>query len=479
MIVTFFLSLCLGLVLSHLATRKLEAPVLARVIFSLVTIATSQFLFYLITYGSGVLIGAGLLGPAYDSLSESLLVGSAEVDPQWISFEAFQVGEHTYTYFGLFPALLRIPLNFLAPELFGRWSRLSCALAIFLSWFTWVLILRKRMPEQGSLLPLLLLTIAFPLTAPFLFLTASHAIYHEASLWGFCWTLIGIYSYLALQIRFQYRTLTLLALSAACALLSRVIFGIGLYGLILCEICFKVFRERESNRVLLVSTLLPAAAGGIAQLWYNWKRFGSLFTFIDFRYLAYIAQNETTASVLRATGNFSLQRLPSGIWNYFGFTSSFGTGVPVGFGVGHPVWTPSELYPPEFREYVIPLTFTAIWTLVLFALGVRYLARSGTVREILASLCFLPQFLLICSYYIITERYALDLLPFLFFVGLFSFSSVSLLIERERAFRILFVFLIFFSITSSVTSTLSWIPKSNHKLPKEYKAHWGSYYSPG
>ena len=44
-----------------------------------------------------------------------------------IRWEAMQIDGRTYMYFGLWPALLRIPLNWLAPEKALNWARLWLA----------------------------------------------------------------------------------------------------------------------------------------------------------------------------------------------------------------------------------------------------------------------------------------------------------------------------------------------------------------
>lgn len=60
----------------------------------------------------------------YDQLGRSILHGRFDVPPQTIGPEAFLIGGRTYGYFGPTPALLRIPLDFLFPSMWGRWTRL-------------------------------------------------------------------------------------------------------------------------------------------------------------------------------------------------------------------------------------------------------------------------------------------------------------------------------------------------------------------
>src|SRR6266511_4542355 len=61
-----------------------------------------------------------VLGGAYDSQAEHFLRGDVDVDVEAIGHEATIVNGHVRMYFGPFPALLRIPLNFLYPAEHGN-----------------------------------------------------------------------------------------------------------------------------------------------------------------------------------------------------------------------------------------------------------------------------------------------------------------------------------------------------------------------
>jgi hypothetical protein len=66
-----------------------------------------------------------VLGEAFDSQAEHFLRGNVDVDDDAIRWEAMIVNGNTRMYFGPFPALLRIPLNFVYPAGRGAWSRIS------------------------------------------------------------------------------------------------------------------------------------------------------------------------------------------------------------------------------------------------------------------------------------------------------------------------------------------------------------------
>src|SRR6266403_1561943 len=98
------------------------------------TLLLSAVLWVFTTTGSRQVFVKEVLGGAYDSQAEHFLRGDVDVDAEAISHEAMIVNDHVRMYFGPFPALLRIPLNFAYPAGHGKWSRLSgfCAAVVAL-----------------------------------------------------------------------------------------------------------------------------------------------------------------------------------------------------------------------------------------------------------------------------------------------------------------------------------------------------------
>src|SRR5947207_9889207 len=85
----------------------------------------SVLLWVFTTTGGRQVFVKEVLGGAYDSQAEHFLRGDVDVDAVAISHEAMIVNDHVRMYFGPFPALLRIPLNFAYPAGHGKWSRIS------------------------------------------------------------------------------------------------------------------------------------------------------------------------------------------------------------------------------------------------------------------------------------------------------------------------------------------------------------------
>ena len=90
-----------------------------------VTLVLTVVLWLFTMTGGGDIFVKEVLGGAYDSQAEHFLRGDVGVDAAAIAHETMIVNGKVRMYFGPFPALLRIPLNFIYPAGHGKWSRIS------------------------------------------------------------------------------------------------------------------------------------------------------------------------------------------------------------------------------------------------------------------------------------------------------------------------------------------------------------------
>src|SRR5262245_41160045 len=183
--------------------------------------------------GGGDIFVKEVLGGAYDSQAEHFLRGDVGVDPVAIGHEAMTVNGKVRMYFGPFPALLRIPLNFIYPAGHGKWSRISgfCAGVIALFAFAGLVQTTFRSSPLSSC-PRNWIgnasVIGFALGSPLLLLLGNLSIYDEAIIWGFACSLAALYfANRARTTEGTALTLSLIAFSfcAGAALLSRATFG--------------------------------------------------------------------------------------------------------------------------------------------------------------------------------------------------------------------------------------------------------------
>src|SRR5437016_10226379 len=154
----------------------------------------SVLLWVFTTTGGRQVFVKEVLGGAYDSQAEYFLRGDVDVDADAIGHEAMIVNGKVRMYFGPFPALLRIPLNFIYPAGHGKWSRISGFCAGVIALFAFAGLMRTALCSS----PLSLrardwlgnaCVIGFALASPLLLLLGNLSIYDEAIICGFALSL--------------------------------------------------------------------------------------------------------------------------------------------------------------------------------------------------------------------------------------------------------------------------------------------------
>jgi hypothetical protein len=139
-----------------------------------------------------------MLGDAYDSQAEHFLHGDVNVDGDAIRHEVMVVNGQSRMYYGPFPALLRIPLNFVYHAGRGNWSRLSglCAGIIVVAAFAALLADSLRTStlsarNQAWFGSVCVAGIGF--ASPLLLLLGNLSIYNEAVIWGFAGSVAALF----------------------------------------------------------------------------------------------------------------------------------------------------------------------------------------------------------------------------------------------------------------------------------------------
>jgi len=273
-----------------------------------------------------------VLGGAYDSQAEHFLRGDVDVDVEAIGPEAMIVNDHVRMYFGPFPALLRIPLNFPYPSGPGKWSRISGSCAGIIALFAFAGLVRTALrssplssgpgnwlgsaPQGAAALsgtPLVAgedgsppkelsasmrnwlgnaCVVGFALGSPLLFLLGNLSIYNEAIIWGLALSLAALFFALrAQEANGGALTHSLLGFSlcGAGAFLSRVTFGVPF---ILISPLLSLRIQRKNRIVNFTVLLLPLAAGLLFQLLLNFAKFGS-----------FTGEQPTISTLIQCTGS--------------------------------------------------------------------------------------------------------------------------------------------------------------------------------
>src|SRR5262245_48393181 len=206
-------------------------------------------------------------GLTFNSMLEHLLHGSFDVDPKAVGPEGFLRDGRVYAYWGIFCALIRLPLLAFKAGPVTDVTRLSCLIAICLAGamkLRVALFVRRYCqpgPISESAFALVTIYIVFG-GAQVAYLKAS--IYQEVVLWAAALGTVFVYCAVKgiILARFTPRLLVWMALVAGLALLTRVSTGMGLYaatGLLLLALTIDAAARNQSvSRRSLAGRLLTA-----------------------------------------------------------------------------------------------------------------------------------------------------------------------------------------------------------------------------
>lgn len=288
----------------------------------------------LLSHGSLVVFAPELLDRTFDSMLTHLLRGDAGVDRDAIGYESFTRDGRTFSYFGIVPALLRLPaMLFAADPQRMHLARLSCLLAgvayvgILLQT---VWIAHRSLPDALRNRALLLavgVTIAFG-GAPTTMANAAY-VYAEPVLWAAVW--VALFNLTVIRLALSKCTptgaeLVALALLAGLALNTRPTAGIDLLiGFGIAAAWYGVLRLRGSGAApgwgALSAAALVVAAGLVVAGLVNYGRWHNALVFADFARLDIIQRYPQRLAQLAANGAFNLGRMPISLLYYL-------TGLP-------------------------------------------------------------------------------------------------------------------------------------------------------
>jgi hypothetical protein len=412
-----------------------------------------------------------VLGGAFDSQAEHFLRGDVDVDAEAIGHEATIVNDHVRMYFGPFPALLRIPLNFLYPAGHGKWSRISgfCAGAISLFAFAGLVRMALRSSPLSSRARNWLgnaCLIGFAFGSPLLLLLGNLSIYDEAIIWGLALSLGAIFfAFRSRQTEGSALTRALLGFSlcAAGALLSRVTFGAPL---ILIGPFLALGLPRGNRIINLTALVLPLAGALIFYIWLSYARFGNV-TGVHFDY--YI--NPLHSEFAHKFGVFSPRRLPYSFADYFSLRFPSLQREPPYLAVNRHSYDYPFLFSNDFSEVYLPLPWCSGWLVFGAIMGITCLVRRhrAAAFERGAAVALFAQFLCILSYFLLAQRYAADLYPFLIFCLIIFLGSGGIALLRSRHVMMVLIAL---SVAVNSLATVSWLVDHDMNVPTETRAKW-------
>jgi hypothetical protein len=436
-----------------------------------VLVVLSLLLWFYTTTGGRQVFVKEVLGSAYDSQAEHFLQGNVGVDTAAIGHEAMVVDGKVRMYFGPFPAFLRIPLNFVYPTGHGKWSRVSgfCAGIIALCAFAGLM----RTALQFSALSLRARNwvgnaciVGFAFGSPLLLLLGNLSIYDEAIIWGLSWSLAALHFALrSRQVETHALTRSLLGFSlcAAGALLSRVTFGIPF---ILIALLLALRLPRENRIINLLVLLLPLGTAFLFYIWLSYARFGS-FVGVNYDYYVNPVHNEFAHKY----GLFSLRRIPFSLADYFSLRFPGIERRPPFLMADRHSYNYPSLFSNADSEVYISLLWSSSWMVLAAIMGITCLFRRKGFNLFArgATVALLAQFVCILSYFVLAQRYATDLYPFLIFCLAVFLASGGTTLLRSRH---LLIGLVAVSVVINSLATVSWLINADQNVPAETRAAW-------
>jgi hypothetical protein len=211
----------------------------------------------------------------YDAQAESFTHAHLAVDPSVASFEGIVQGDETHIYYGIFLALVRVPVALVTDSLSGQLAGLSILLAYALA-----LVLTVHLAYAGQLLvgregddrdrwriAVLLLAVA---VSPALFTFGWITVYHETEAWAFTLALWALACALRLLTTPARRWAYGAAVASSLCTLTRAPVGLAVTGATLVAL---VVAYRSSVRQL-VGPALAAVVGVVMHAAVNTVRFG-------------------------------------------------------------------------------------------------------------------------------------------------------------------------------------------------------------
>lgn len=260
----------------------------------------------------------------FDEQAAALLDGHLHVDPDVAGIEGFVHDGRTYLYFGLVPAVLRLPIVALTDSFDGRLTQLSMLAALAVTtWAAARLLWRARRWRRGDEAPgrwepLIVgaFTAAVGLASPLLFLGARPVVYHETELWGAATTLVALDALLHWWEQPRGRALALASLAALVACNTRASVGGGAVAALALVAGLALVVRRVPRRhapALALAAVAPLLVYAVV----NQARFDSPFS-IPFRDQVLSSFDPARQATLEATGGglFGAEFAPTALVTY-------------------------------------------------------------------------------------------------------------------------------------------------------------------
>ena len=430
------------------------------------------YYFALLTDGDWNPFGTELCALVFNDMLARLLDGQVTAHAAILGGESYISNGRTVAYWGIFPAVLRLPLLAFGALYELQIARLSCWIAVCgLAGFlvaTFSVVHRRAKPSPGRTL-LFHTTVASVLFAGAVLTSlASAYIYNEPIFWAVALSCAFNYVVVKHSVSGQplrQRDLVVLACIAGLALNCRVLEGASL-----CLACLwiailtvlhgdaiagsKAARLAAGVRKIIVPGTILILFGAICGT-VNYLRWGSPLTFVDLHRHSQFMSDPDRVAALDRFGDLNLIRLPFSLSYYLLSNPGLDAARPL-FGDLHGLYDKIEgPLSSLLLTDAIPLLLAGVGIAQLFRRGVARSAGDGLVIGVFAAELVGITILLAANY--LAMRYRMDFVPALSLVAAVGYRT---LIARDVLPGLMLKTALVLAVVSMVTS---------HVVLRQYK----------
>jgi len=393
--------------------------------FALVSL---PFLWILWDLWTGTIDPLRSVAPAnfYDLQARAMFAGHLYVPTGSVGIEAFVHNGRQFTYFGVFPSLLRMPVLAVTHQFDGRLSAPSMLLAwmvtgLFTSLLLWrvrIMIRAEAVLGRAEAVCCGILVASVTGGTVLMYLAASPKVTHEDLAWSVALTIASVFALLGAAERPSGRRVVAAGVLVLLACLNRSPTGYAcVMGALLIAAWFALGRGGAEHRRWAVPMGLVGVVAVAANGLVNWAKLGmpyglseadQVWTHVNAHRQAYLAANGGNAFGLRYLPSTLLAYLQPGglhVSSWFPFLS-----LPGGPARAVGTVVLDETYPTASLTASMPLAFLLGCLGVITAFWPRPPWRAGAIRLLLVALAAGTAGVLFFGY--IADRYLADFLPF-------------------------------------------------------------------
>jgi hypothetical protein len=264
----------------------------------------------------------GTLGNFYDLQGRAILAGRLSIPKGALGAEAFVHNGHQYTYYGIFPSLIRIPVLLVTHDLDGRLTAISILLAWVITGLMAAMILWRcrtifrGSPELGvaETLTYALVFVAIIGGSALINVAANPWVYSEDIAWSIALSLASLVALLRVLERQSWGRIAVLALAILAVNLTRGTAGVGwCAGAVVTGLWFFWGRSRSETRRWSIPTAGAGVLPLLASAAVSWLKFGVVNGYPLQDQVYYRTQH---LGSINGGHYFSLAYLPTGLKAY-------------------------------------------------------------------------------------------------------------------------------------------------------------------